>query len=93
MWLDQGLNARDYEKHGETLAIFSLGAPFALLNVTTRLLTPLYPLLLTLLALVIDSPFLHSVAHYTRLVIPWQVLYLSLQPPLWKRSLSIVSSS
>jgi hypothetical protein len=31
-------------------------------------------LLLILLAPLTCSPFLHSVAHYSRLVIPWQVL-------------------
>jgi hypothetical protein len=41
-----------------------------LLNITTRLSTPLFPLPLTLLELLTIFPFLNSVAQYARLVIP-----------------------
>jgi hypothetical protein len=35
---------------------------------------PVYTLRLILLASLASSPLLHSVAHYIRLVIPWQAL-------------------
>jgi hypothetical protein len=44
-----------------------------------------------LLAPLTSSLLLHSLAHYTRLVIPRQVLYLFSRSPFWNCTLTIVS--
>jgi hypothetical protein len=80
-WLDKGLDARNYEKHRETLTMLFLGAhpllvdsvAITLLNVITRLATFLFQLPLAPLAPPACSPHLPSLAHGTRLVIPGPV--------------------
>jgi hypothetical protein len=49
-----------------------------LLNITIHVPTSFSTLSPTCLALVTSPPFLQSIAHYTRLVIPWQVLHIAL---------------
>jgi hypothetical protein len=84
MHLDQGIGSKNYEKLEKTLVIFFFGAhpfsivesvDFALLNITTWWTTPLWSLPLILLVPLTRPPHLQSLAHYTRLVNPWQVLH------------------
>jgi hypothetical protein len=62
--------------------------PIALLNITTHLPIPLLGLRLTILALRVCYLLVHSICHYTRLVLPWQDLRMPLQPRTWTFSLS-----
>jgi hypothetical protein len=89
MWLDHGFTARNYEKHGETLTIFFRCTHFsivetlaiALLNITTRLSTSFCPLTLALLVLTDCPPYIHTVAHYTSLVIRSPVCLFTASSP------------
>jgi hypothetical protein len=89
MYLDQRFGVRDYEKHGETLAIFYFWSThfsvvdfvaIALLNITTRSPTPFCLLLLTLCMPLVGSSLLHSPGHHTRLAIPSPVHTFAASP-------------